>query len=98
MKTSLTVDPEFLSIGSIDEMIPDFPFNNNNNNNLGTNWDRRCNGKKLGHYEHVHNCKNKGGKCCAQGRNGDPSIGVNWNGGEDNPTGYCGNCYTKKAK
>ena len=97
MKTSLTADPGFLhTIGSINEMIPDFPFNNNNN--LGTNWDRSCNGKKLGHYEHVHNCKNNGGKCCAQGRAGDPSIGVNWNSGEDKPTGYCGNCYTKKAK
>ena len=82
------------SIGSsANEIIPDFLFKNN----LGTNWNRRCTGiKRNGHFFHVHNCSVKfvRGKCCAQGRNGDPSAGVNWNGREDNPKGYCGNCYT----
>ena len=95
LETSPILDPEFLQIGS-NEMIQDFPFDNN----LGTNWDRYCTGDFIREFTHVHQCKDRGlGKCCAEGKDGNPSIGVTWNK-KENPgkSGYCGNCYNGPAK
>ena len=94
LETSPIHDPEFLQIGSSNEMIQDFPFDNS----LGTNWDRYCSGQLMREWAHVHQCFNTGGKCCAKGKDGNPSIGVNWNKGEDKPHGICGNCYNGRAK
>merc|ERR1712126_720293 len=54
---------------------------------------KSCTGQRLRQFTHVHNCVNRGGKCCSTLKNGDF---VTWNGERD--ISGCGWCWSGRAK
>ena len=53
--------------------------------------DKECTGKRYGHdkYTHMHNCKQAGGKCCSDNKDGSDGKTC------DNSQTYCGWCFSK---
>ncbi|KYK57405.1 hypothetical protein DCS_04414 [Drechmeria coniospora] len=54
----------------------------------------RCSGKKLRKQNSWHNCKDKGGKCCAKNANGSGGRNVKDGIGRED----CGYCFSGQCK